>query len=232
MVSLLATVLLTLLPETAAASGLPSAATGSQRDITAAKQYPFPDTEDQLMANFVAAYSARNIDGYREVLHDDFRFMFQQADIQNFGLPTNHLDRDQEIAISQVMFSGAPGPGGVPGISQIAIQVFVPQTAWEDVGDHPDFPGSRHRIYAINMDVVRPNSTTLQVQGQAEFFVVSQDSMTQGGVLPYWQILGHLDQTETKAVESASWGTLKILYWAQPNPTADTSWGKVKALYR
>ncbi|MBC8424658.1 hypothetical protein H8E07_11080, partial [bacterium] len=38
--------------------------------------YDWPETAEQLMANFERAYSEMNIDEYGIVLHEDFKFIF------------------------------------------------------------------------------------------------------------------------------------------------------------
>jgi hypothetical protein len=156
-------------------------------------KYEFPDTEDVLMANFREAYSKMDLDGYRDVLHPDFRFMFQQLDIEHLGLPSDHWTREEELLSANKMFNGL----GPTPISKINIDVMDPQTPWQDTGSgHPDFPDSRRRVYAISMEITRPGDTTLMVTGLQEFFAVSRDSVVSGATVPYWELYGQIDRTE------------------------------------
>jgi hypothetical protein len=152
---------------------------------------PFPDSEDQLMANFRQAYSTMDIAWYRDVLHDQYKFMFQQTDIEHLGLPSDHLTREEELLVADNMFQGR----GENPIAQITIQVLNPQNAWQDVTDHPDFPNSRRRAYDITMYIERPGATTLKVEGQQEFFVVRHEFVIDGSPREGWQLVGQVDRT-------------------------------------
>jgi len=156
-------------------------------------KYEFPDAPDVLMANFSVAYSSMDLDGYRNVLHPDYRFMFQQADIEYLLLPSDHYTREEELASANKMFNGQ---GPVP-ISKINIDVLQPQTPWQDTGSgHPDFPDSQRRVYQIEMSIDRPGATTLIVRGLQEFFAVSRDSVVNGATVPYWELYGQIDRTD------------------------------------
>ncbi len=195
------------------------------------KEYSFPDTENQLITNFLASYREMDIEGYREVLHDDFRFYFQPFDIENHNLPSDHWRKDEELTVSENIFSGESCPEEQPGFSQITINIFVPLTPWTD-SIHPDFPNVRRALYQVSMSAIRPGSTTIEVDGLADFFATSRDSVTDSGTLPYWQLIGHVDLTVGKTTESSSWGAMKLTCQGDPTPEDRPSWGRVKAIYR
>ena len=157
--------------------------------------WSFPDTEDQLMANFKRAYSEMNIDRYRDVLNDNYKFMFQQEDIEHLGLPYDHFNRDDELDAATNMFTGVSPAPEVPAISSISIDVLEPQTAWQDVIEHPDFPNSRRRAYQITMYIERPGATTFKVEGLQEFFVVPHEFMVDNVARMGWQLVGQVDRT-------------------------------------
>ena len=72
--------------------------------------YPYPDTPDQLMANFKAAYDQMDAQGYdEEILRPNFVFKFAEDTPEPISGPTGLLTREQELTISTNMFSGAPG---------------------------------------------------------------------------------------------------------------------------
>ena len=66
--------------------------------------YPFPESPDQLMANFIAAYTARDLEGYALVLHEDFRFVLARSAVAG-GLPES-WGRSEELRIAANMFGG------------------------------------------------------------------------------------------------------------------------------
>jgi len=171
------------------------------------------------MARFQASHAGMDIDEYEDALHPDFRFRFQDFDIENLDLDDEFLGRADDLIIQERIFEGDPVINSqgetVPGISQIVFPVLVPQTIWSE-SVNPDFLGCQRRLYVLEMDLSRPGASTMIVQGQAEFFVAAADTVLGDGTeMQYWQIKGIVDRTYTspKGAESPSWGSVKVLYW-------------------
>jgi hypothetical protein len=151
------------------------------------------------MANFREAYRNMDIDEYRRILHNSFIFRYQDQDIQELNLPSDHHNRDEELTITQNMFSRNPietPEGTVPGISEISFDVMNPLSIWEVMTDG-DFEGSSRRLYYVTLNITRPGANTIQVEGQTEFFVIGRDSLHNGTPSKYWQLTGQVDWTNT-----------------------------------
>jgi hypothetical protein len=152
---------------------------------------------------------------YRKVLHGSYAFVFQQMDVEHLGLPSDKLLRPEEVQVADNMFNA----GGPIPISQINIEFLDPQTPWQDTGpDHPYFPNTSRRVFAISLDIARPGGTTLMITGLQEFFAVGRDSFRADGTpAEYWQLIGQIDRTEgaggrKAGVESTTWGGVKNMY--------------------
>ena len=182
-------------------------------DVEYVNSLPFPDTPDKVIENLRSAYERMDIDVYRPILHPTFRFMFQQFDIDNLILPSDHFTREEDLESTTNLFSGNP-VNGVPGVSQITWPILSGTGVWED-STNPDFPDSRRRLYNLEMNITRPGATTIIVRGQQEFYVASRDSVHNGVPTQFWQMLGQIDLTDTspkQSNQSTSWGEVKCLY--------------------
>jgi len=178
---------------------------------------PFPGTREQVLANFRRAHEDRNINDYRNTLHTDYKFILREQDIIEQLWPIDHFDRDEDLAIMTRIFSGEPyfPPEGAPeaAVTQISFSVLDRLSVWE-TSTHPDFRNADRALFEVDLEFMRPVSTTLLVSGQVEFYVTSRDSLHDDTTRPYWQILGIVDGTDSggKPAEQASWGIVKFLY--------------------
>ncbi|MFH1845897.1 MAG: hypothetical protein ABIF77_22160 [bacterium] len=169
--------------------------------------YIFPDTEAKLLANFRESYSKLDIDEYRNILHTNYRFFFQDHDITTLGLLSDHYNRDDELDATTNMFSGEPKPNPgaippepdpIPAISNIEFSLLDPVGTWGP-SFHPDFPNARRALYTIELSITRPGAKTIVISGRQEFYVISRDSvMTDGSTKDYFQLLGQVDMSVTK----------------------------------
>jgi hypothetical protein len=157
--------------------------------------YVFPDTEGKVIKNLQEAYVKMDIDGYRNVMHKDYIFKFQQYDIDNLNLPSDHFTREEDLASTQNLFSGQ-AVGGVPAVSSITWNVLDGIGIWE-TSYNPEFPNAQRRLYNFVININRPGATTIVVTGQQEFYVTSRDSLVEGSPTPYWELLGQVDLSDT-----------------------------------
>jgi hypothetical protein len=190
---------------------------GCSDDGTKPEPKPTPEplalSADQLIGFLRDAYTSKDIDAYRALLQDDFVFKFQQYDIDNLNLPSDHLVREDDIASTQNLFSDQP-VGGEPAVREITWQVMEGLGVWETSGN-PEFPGSMRRLYSFEIDVTRPGATTMIVRGQQEFYATSRDTTIDGTPTSYWKLVGQVDLSDFggwKGTESCSWGLVKHLY--------------------
>ncbi|MFH1842157.1 MAG: hypothetical protein ABIF77_03035, partial [bacterium] len=70
----------------------------------------YPETPDQLMDNFRAAYSGLDSLAYAALLHPDYRFLFSGPDLNLMELLTGYLTATEELTIAWNMFSGQATP--------------------------------------------------------------------------------------------------------------------------
>ncbi len=168
----------------------------------------FPDTEDQLLANFLWSFRTLDLDGYGGTLHNSFRFKFQEFDVERFDLPSQFLSRDEELEVAALTY--APESN----IVAIRLEQFYNLMPWTDAPSHPDFPGSRRSVFFLEMSVERADANDLHIEGLQEFFAVSRDSVLQGGeVHPYFEMVGQIDQSNAqKTTELVSWGAFKVMH--------------------
>lgn len=189
--------------------------------------YPFPDTPSQLMANFRKAYDEMDIDEYRDVLHEDFAFVF--VDGSPVAPPNGVYTREEDLASTARMFSGEQGqdPGGEPkpGVLEVELQSFDRLTDWMDVPlDDPHFPGSCMAIFDVRIVLYldTPSNNTITIDSLQYFHVVSaagEQRNSQAGLRYY--LAGQRDvviEDPTPpflANEEMSWGSVKTLYAPQ-----------------
>jgi hypothetical protein len=172
---------------------------GGGGDIPPPPELPFPDSEDQLMANFKAVYERMDVNLYGQLLHTNYQFKYKPEDVENLGLPSDFHNRDDELGIMTNIFSQQPVTNSrgdlVAAITAVTVGTLDLQTPWEDSTD-PDFPNSRRRLYQVSLEFTRQTDNTIIVTGQQEFFVSSTDSLHSGIPKQYWQLVGQIDRTE------------------------------------
>lgn len=159
---------------------------------------PFPDSPDQLIANFKTAYTSMRIDDYRPVLHPEYVFLLRPEDVAPGG--SDRFTYAEELAVAENMFSGLPiprpGDTPVPAISNISIAVLNRLGTWIDVGpSDPNFPNTKRALYEIQLSFFQAPEFTIIVNGQQEFYVTSEDSLVNGETKQYYQLRGQRDLT-------------------------------------
>lgn len=177
----------------------------------------FPDTPDQLMANFQAAYEHMDPEQLMVTLHPQHLTYLQQETINNFPDLGPTLDRQEEQRIHERMFSGhdVTDPDGalVPGIQAVAFQTLQRQGNWALSPEGDTIPDTEMALYDVVILLDRgTNHTILKVQGSIKFYVVAHDSLIGGQTLPYYRMRGQVDLTEGKAMEMTPWGLVKGLF--------------------
>lgn len=179
----------------------------------------FPDTPDKLMQNFQAIYELRNVVEYIDLMHDDFQTILQQSTIAEFPDVGETLDFQEEMRIHERMFSGqaVTDPNGdlVPGVANISFSRFIPLDAWAVSPPTDIIPNAEWALYDVEFLFDRGQTyTTLNVQGTIKFYVTSRDSMHQGSLRQYYQMIGQVDLTSSglKRIEETNWGSVKALF--------------------
>jgi hypothetical protein len=195
----------------------------------------FPDTPDQLMANFQAAYGDLDSLAYAATLAPGFRFLFSPADITDRDLLTDHMTRAEELQSAYNQFSGemVEQPGAIEAaISAILFTRLEAVDGWTAADAASGFAGAQRRLYAVEISIERPGNSTLIIAGQQEFFLTSRDSTGSDQVVrPYFQLLGQRDLTAAagKTEQALSWGRIKLAYMGNLTPTAAIEMSDVTA---
>jgi len=165
-------------------------------------ELPFPGTPAQLMANFQTIYETRDFDEYRKIMHPDFLTILQEATTDEFPDVGTTLDVNEELRIHERMFSGeaVTDPQGelVPGVLNISFSKFQPLDAWATSPPDDIIPNAEWSQYEVEFLFDRGQTfSTLKVDGSIKFYVTSRDSMHQGSLKQYYQMIGQVDLTNT-----------------------------------
>ncbi len=162
-----------------------------------AKAYPLAMSADQLMANFMAAYGTRDLEGFAATLHRDFVFELDPSDVA-LGQPAS-WGRDEELRITANMFSGhdrVKDGVTIAGIDRIVFVRCEAQGPWTVVTTAAGTREVLSRTYAVQVRFERSRDVDLEVRGLCIFEVVRDDIVSDGEVVqPGYQILRWLDRT-------------------------------------
>jgi len=190
---------------------------GTGRLIVGPPPVPFADTPDQAIANFATAYEARDMSIYTDhVLHAQYRFVLQQQTVEDFGLPDNLYEYEDEVALSTKLFGEQPGSSGQI-ITQIDVERLQPQGVWDVVGDSDQYFGdvenAMRRTYNVKIiGFVQGQNLQLIVEGNVIFYVAPVTIEWDGETHEVYRLLGNWDYTAGKATQSTTWSSLKALY--------------------
>lgn len=213
----------------------------------AGPDYLANDSPDNLVANVVLAWEARDAAGYAALLYDGvaladdgiayapYKFYFDQS--LDPLLPDLYLYA-QEIACLETMLGGEPGDG-VPGIKAVAADL-TPYSAWQTVvggaveGD-PCPENAQWRVYATAMlFTLKTNIDDSDInQWLVEDRLIFHCVPVAVGEAIEWRLWKWRDVIELRAAES-SLSDVKARYGGEgrePGHTESTSLGSIKSLY-
>lgn len=166
-------------------------------------ELPFPNSPEQLMANFETVYEARDIDGYREVIDPSFVIYLSQDTIDEFSLPREFFDFDEEVLIAGRMFSGSPfirqDGNIVPGITRIQFDYFEAETTWEVSPADDRIPNALRAQYRVDFTIEQGNEGRLNIKGIIEFYLRSERVEHQGRQQDRYWMVGQVDYTTPSA---------------------------------
>lgn len=187
-------------------------------DNIPASSLPFPDTPDQLMANFQTIYETGDAAEYALLLDPAFETYLQAATVAEFPLVGLTLDETEENRICGRMFSGrdlTDASGSfLPGIESIDFGGFVKVVDWGQSLPTDPIPGTLSALYEVDVMVFRgPENPAVRVTGMIRFYAASAEGRLNGEPATYYRMRGQLDLTEgSKRSEQVAWGSLKALY--------------------
>ena len=160
---------------------------------------PFADSPQQLMENFQTVYEDMDIDGYREVIDPDFVIYLSQDTIDEYSLPREFFDYDEEVQITERMFSGnaitRPNGDIIPGITRIQFNYFQAEAAWAvSPADHR-IPNALWAPYRVDFTIDQGNEGRLNITGIIEFYLTSEQVEHQGRTQTKYTMVGQVDYT-------------------------------------
>jgi len=179
---------------------------------------PFPDTPEQLMANFQEIYETMDVDEYRLILDPGFETHLQQATQDDFPGVGSTLDVTEEYRLHERMFLGEPlqdADGNfLPGIFGISFSKFRILVDWGDSLPTDPIPNTLSALYEVDILFDRGQSiSTLKVEGSIRFYVAPAEGMWNGEPKTYYRLIGQLDLTnDFKSTAGMAWGSLKAWY--------------------
>lgn len=181
-----------------------------------AYRLPFPDTPDQLIANFQIALTTLDLAAYRdEILADRYEFILQGPTVQEFGLPDGVFDRVEELAIVQRMFTGQPNEAGKV-LTAIEVQSLQPHGPWLEVPQADvyfrDLPGALVRNYDLVIYFHLQDDSRYEVRGQQLFYATPDVRLFEGAMTQCYRLRGQLDACTLSSrdqTEMMTWGAVK-----------------------
>jgi len=162
-------------------------------------KYVFAETPEDLMNNFVTAYTTRDAEGYANLLHEDFIFSFQACDVQKLGLSKDHYTRDDEVQTTRNMFSGKEYHKSsgqvVPAITEIRFEQWDQVGPWQAAEESAPSGAQRVNVECLVI-MEREGATTITVQGQSTFYALPVLLEVKKGVSRMgFELLGWVDLT-------------------------------------
>ncbi len=166
------------------------------------KTLPFANSPEQLMQNFQTVYEEMDIDGYREVIDPNFVIYLSQETINEYSLPREFFDYDEEVLITERMFSGnaitRPNGDIIPGIVRIQFNVFQAEAAWAvSPADHR-IPNALWAPFRVDFTIDQ-GTRALDIKGIIEFYLRSEQVEHQGRLQTRYRMIGQVDYTNTGA---------------------------------
>jgi hypothetical protein len=162
-------------------------------------EYPFPDTKEQLLDNYKLAYQEMDVDGYIDCLHDDFTFVFLEAEAGGIGVPSGSWGYAVDYEVMTRFFSGDSYQGAdvlVPGVQSISFSNWEMAGIWNDEApNHPYFANSKRGLYNIYMYITMVGGVqTYTVNTRQNFFLTSEEEEQEDGTTrTRWYIRGQED---------------------------------------
>lgn len=171
-----------------------------------------PETPDELMSDFYAAYTSMDIDAYDAVLDESFKCIFIDF--------LSVWDWAEDMYSTGTMFAGEPGqnPDGSyrEGIQSIAIHTLIRQTPWAPIPQNdPDFPGCEQALYQVMIVFTHINGYNTMTVNSDQVFYVTAEEIPQGDgrTRPRYSLAGQRDLLGGgKANEDLTWGSIKSIY--------------------
>lgn len=155
-------------------------------------------TQADLMAQLQTVYEDMDYRGYTQILDPEFKIILKPETITEFSLPTNYFTYDQDIQITERMFSGDPAGENVPGITSISVIDMIIVTPWEESQD-TEFPDASYAKYNVHFEFWQGSGDARQkmtVKGEIDFYLSATPINYEGKERTQYKMVGQVDRTE------------------------------------
>jgi hypothetical protein len=169
---------------------------------------------DNVVGNLEKAYELLMYEEYERLIHADYVFRVDPAEIDIVGAA--ELSAFEDLESTFAMFSGETGlepvldpltgqPTGqfniMPPVQDIAVNLDPETSAWIESAN-PRFAGSFERVYRINMTVTYGGDSRIdQIRGMQVFYATPGTLQNDNSGRLYWQLRGWEDQGIDSAAE-------------------------------
>jgi len=177
-----------------------------------------PETANELITQFKAAYQAMDVDHYLALIDPEFLMVLREGTTEEFPDVGTTLDFTQEERIHQRMFSGdsVTDPEGVliPAVQAIEFLVFDDLDDWSAADDQGRFPGTEWAPFRVEIVFDRGQEHSMFfLDGVVKIYVRTHEELVDGEESTYCLMAGMVDLTGTvKPVDPIPWGSVKALY--------------------
>jgi hypothetical protein len=186
---------------------------------------PSPSTPQGVVRLLQWCWNNRDTTRYREVFPDDFWFVFAVGDSAGNLYRDDPFDREDMLECARHLFVGG---GTFPPAASITL---VMDTTLHPINDsRPDKDPRWHKEVrtSVNLTIVTGEGVEYNVTGNATFFVVRGDwaLFPPGLGLEPDSTRWYIERWDDNTLSDAR--TLPV---ASPQPGANTTWGRILALY-
>jgi hypothetical protein len=191
---------------------------------------PTPDSPTHALSTFEWSWENRDTLALRDLLTEDFHFVFSQADSAGNVYKDRAMTRDEFLYCVRGLFVGGPGYPEPPA-QRIVLYFDASPAALPD--GRPGKASPWHQQVRTSVDLTVDTGPDLyRILGYARFFVVRGDSAripADLGIQPdskRWYIERWEDETGSgRAMASAA---ARV---TQPKPGSNFTWGRILAMY-
>lgn len=217
---------------------------------------PFPNSPRNSLLLFQWCWNHRNIDSYRELFTDDFRFAFALTDSTGIPYLTRGWTRDDELESTKHLFvSGGPGQASA---NQIILDFDATLTTYPDSRPGKIDPWHKEITTRVDLSVSITDGGGWRSNGSARFYLVRGDSaaipseLRNQGFLAdsnRWYIERYEEEVPSTIVTGPSGVEARVLFTplassghpgrgagtesaAYEPPWRSVTWGRLKQVYR
>ena len=196
-------------------------------------QPPVADSPTNAIRRFEWGWNRRDLGRLENLLTDDFRFVFALGDSAGNVFRDDPFGREELLVCLRNLFTGG---GSAPPATSIQLVLDPTLRALPDSrpGKHPVW--HKEIVTSVDLAIVTADGAEYRIMGNARFFVVRGDSalIPQGSGLEPDSTRWFIQQWNDETLSGAgSVGPKRAVPpdLLVPQPTHNTTWGQVLALY-